>query len=267
MHSPKYIFGCLFLAAFGTSIVSAQQNKFSGPVHFNDLHTVYTYQKSNWDDSHASTIFLYIKDSAKLESFKWSEGDEWATLVSAEFDWNAFIVNKFQNHRIYAGGKRNLIAELDVVESRKIRFHVGETRDSMILADKLWQSYDFDFAGLGFSWRALKNKRDSFSFLIADAVFINNKVGFENKGMVKVDFLNEEVINGKKCLKYKIDGPGLQNKGGNIWINSDNYMIELYRISLPDEDGFVNGQLKLLKTEKLSQAEWEKFIIEKMGVK
>jgi hypothetical protein len=41
-------------------------------------------------------------------------------------------------------------------------------------------------------------------------------------------------------------------------------MIEFYKIQLPDEDGFVNGQLKLLKTEKISPLSWEKFIQEKM---
>ena len=267
MQNLKYLFTVLCFTTIAASTVRAQQIKFSEPVHFNDLHTVYTYQKSNWDGSHASLIFLYIKNTNELESFKWSKGDEWATLVSATIDWKSFSVKKFQNHRVYEDGKRKLFAELEVVEPRKIKFKLGTINDSMILDDEHWHSYDFDFAGLGFSWRALKNKTAPFSFLIADAAFVNNKPGFENKGRVQVDFLGKEMMHETECLKYKIDGPGLQNKGGHIWINPDNYMIELYRISLPDEDGFVNGQLKLVNTKKLSSAEWEKFIIEKMSGK
>jgi len=258
---------CICFLGTGMPTVKAQANRFLQPVQFNDLHTVYSYQKSNWDGTHSSTIFLYIRDTNMLESFKWSKGDDWATLVSANVDWANFSIRRFENHRIYKDGKRNLFAELEVTEPRKLFFHVADIRDSMILDDEHWQSYDFDFAGLGFSWRALKDKSGSFSFLIADAGMKDNKPVFENKGRVQVDYIGKEFVNGKQCLKYKIDGHGLQNKGGYIWINPDNYMIELYRIALPDEDGFVNGQLKLLKTEKLSPAEWEKFINEKMAMK
>ncbi len=241
----------------------SQATAFSKPSHFSDLHTVYTYQKSNWDGSHASTIFLYIKDSANLESFKWAAGDEWATLVSAEMNWNTFAIKNFYNHRIVKGGERKLIAELKAT-GKKLWFAVNGIPDSALLDDAHWQSYDFDFAGLGFTWRALKDNTKPFSFLIADAAFINGKVTFENKGRVEVNYMGIEMQNGRECLKYKIDGPGLQNKGGHIWINPSTYMIELYRIELPDEEGFVNGQLKLLRTEKLSPAEWEQFILAKM---
>ena len=256
-----------FLFAFSVATCSycfSQASAFSKPSHFNDLHTVYTYQKSNWDGSHASTIFLYVKDSVHLESFKWTEGDEWATLVSAEINWDTYAVRNFYNHRILKSGDRKLIAELKST-GKKLWFAVNGTPDSSMLDDAHWQSYDFDFAGLGFTWRALKDKTDPFSFLIADAAFTNNKLSFEGKGRVQVEYIGKETINSKECLKYKIDGAGLQNKGGHIWIDPSTYMIELYRIELPDEEGFVNGQLKLLKTEKLSPGEWEQFIADKMS--
>lgn len=255
---------CLFLQ--NTFLLNAQQDKFIQPGSIQDVHVVYTYQKSNWDGSNASQVFLYIKDTNQLESFKWNEGESWSTLVSAALDWNKFVVNKIQNHRIDMQGNKTLVAELNLESANKIKFHIGDFQDSMILVDPFWHSYDFDFASIGFAWRALIEKRNSFSFHIADAALINNKPGFENKGKVKVEFLNEEWLNGKQLLKYKIDGQGLQNKGGFIWVNpGNNYMIELFKIEHPDEEGYVNGQLKLLKTEYLSLAEWEKFILKKMN--
>lgn len=246
--------------------LNAQQDKFVQPGIIPDIHTLYTYQKSNWDGSNASQVFLYIKDTNRLESFKWSKGDKWSTLVSAAFNWNEFVVNKIQNHRIDAQGNKTLVAELNLESTNNIKFQIGDFQDSMILSDPFWHSYDFDFASIGFAWRALKEKRNSFSFHIADAAFINNKPGFENKGRVDVEFIEEEWINGKQLFKYKIDGPGLQNKGGFIWVNpANNYMIELFRIEHPDEEGLENGQLKLLKTQYLSPAEWEKFIDTKMS--
>ncbi|MBA2498792.1 MAG: hypothetical protein H0V30_03610 [Chitinophagaceae bacterium] len=88
MQSSLYYFINLLLFLVNALFLNAQQDKFIqlGTIH--DVHVLYSYQKSNWDGSNASQVFLYIKDTNRMESFKWSEGNEWATLVSAGFNWN-----------------------------------------------------------------------------------------------------------------------------------------------------------------------------------
>ncbi len=257
---------CLFLGWLMALMATApaQPGKFSLPAHFRDLGTVYTYQKSNWDGSHSSTIFLYVADSGRLESFKWSKGDERATLVTAFFDWTTATVKKFQNHQVFRDGSRRLVAELAVTEPRKVILQLADNRDSMTLASELWHSYDFDFASLGFAWRALKNKREAFSFHIADVAMVRQKPVFVNKGEVQVAFEGEEKTGGSSLLKYSINGPGLENRGGHIWVNASGFMIEKYRIDLPDEEGFVNGQLVLEKTGKFSPEQWQRFLAARM---
>jgi hypothetical protein len=249
---------------FTAPISTLAQGLYSVPSHFEDIHTVYTYTKSNWDGSNQSGIYLYVKDSSHLESFKWTEGDEWATVVEAEIDWENAAVKSFTNHRLFAGGERKKIAALNVSDGVRLRFRVGDIEDSMILKNKYWHSYDFDFAGLGFTWRALKDKKAGFSFLIADAAMVNGKPGFGNKGMVNVKYEKDENINGKICRKYSINGPGLENRGGYIWIDPASWMIEEYRIDLPDEEGYQNGRLKLMDVKKMSAAEWENFKTQKV---
>ncbi|HET6721226.1 MAG TPA: hypothetical protein VFH07_00695 [Chitinophagaceae bacterium] len=75
--------------------VTAQLNKFDQPGPFTDKHLLYEYKKSNWDGTHSSSVFLSVADSNRLESFKWSEGDEVATLVTAIIDWKTFSVAEF----------------------------------------------------------------------------------------------------------------------------------------------------------------------------
>lgn len=245
------------------SFSEAQVSRFTIPKTFPDTGTVYIYKKSNWDGSHASTIFLYVNDKNRLESFKFTEGDEYATLVSATINWQTFTVQDFRNHRIFKNGDRKLIAQLQQKDS-KIYFEVIGFKDSMTLNDPFWHSYDFDFASLGFIWRGLKDHSQPFSFHIADAGMLNDKIAFIDKGQVTVNFSGTENIDGKELWKYSIDGAGLQHKGGSIWINSTTLMIDQYKIELPDEEGFVNGMLKLQKTEKMSKENWDKFITEKM---
>ena len=254
----------LFIFILISSItVSAQLTKFGKPGLFTDRHVLYQYKKSNWDGTHSSSVLLYAADSNMLESFKWSEGDEVATLVTAIIDWNTFSVGEFQNHKLRKGLPPEFIARLK--GEKKLKITVGEMQDSLLIADLPWQSYDFDFAGLSFIWRSLRNKKEQFWFHIADVAMVNGSPKFVNKGKVTVNFGGHEMVNNKQCLKYFADGPGLENRGGHIWVNQENFMIEQYKIALPDEPGFDNGMMQLIKTDKMSPQQWESFKKKKLG--
>ena len=251
------------IVIFSSISASAQLNRFGKPTSFADKHTMYEYKKSNWDGTHASSVFLYIADNNKLESFKWWVGDEVATQVTAIVDWNTYSVAEFQNHKLRKGKAPEFIAKLS--GQKNVKIEVGEMQDSLVIDGFPWQSYDFDFAGLSFIWRSLKDKRDSFWVHIADVALINDKPKFVNKGRVTIRFIGNEVLNNKQCLKYFADGAGLENKGGDIWVNQETFMIEQYKITLPDEPGFTNGMMQLVKTYKMQPGEWENFKKKKLG--
>ena len=249
----------LLCGLFFFNCADAQLSKYGKPAGFEDVQTVYIYQKSNWDGTHASKIYLYLEDSNHLQSFKWFEGENEATLVTADFDWVTYSVKKFSNYHLEKEMEPQLKASLIFDGSKKINIEVGSMHDSMTLIGLPWQSYDFDFAGLGLSWRALKNKKKDFYFHIADVAREPNGMRFANKGRVDVVYKKEVALNGKNCLLYDINGSGLENKGGQIWINANNFMIEQYKIEIPDEPGYDNGMLQLVETKKMSKAEWEQF--------
>ena len=94
---------------------------------------------------------------------------------------------------------------------------------------------------------------------------INDQPKFVNKGKVTVKFMGNEMINNKQYLKYFADGTGLENQGGFIWVDKQEFMIEQYKIALPDEPGFKNGMMQLLKTQTLSPGQWELFKRKKLG--
>ena len=182
---------CWYFVVIISTDVSAQLSKFGKPAAVADQNTVYEYRKSNWDGTHASTVFLYVADNDKLESFKWWDGDTVATLVAAFINWKNYSVNEFQNYKLRKGQVPQLIAKLK--GDRTLKIEVGDMRDSLLIDELPWQSYDFDFAGLSFIWRALKNKRDGFWFHIADVAMINNAPKFVNKGSVSIKFVGVEV--------------------------------------------------------------------------
>lgn len=255
----------LFTLLFSAPIyLFAQLDQFTKPTNITDTHTVYQYQKSNWDGTHRSDIFLFVRNNQQLESFKWSEGDHVATLVKAWMDWNNFSIRKFENWRVEKDKEPYVRASLEQFAPGEMRFEAGELKDTATIDNYPWHSYDFDFAGLGFSWRALKEKRKDFTFYINDVIMKDGKPVFGGKGLVLVKYQADENVNERNCLKYNIDGPGLENKGGTIWLDPETFMIQRYQIVLPDEDGFKNGYLNLLNKFKMTPEQWEKFVREKV---
>ena len=251
---------------FSTTLsINGQLEKFIIPASIDDIGTVYQYKKSNWDGSHASSVFVYVADSNHLESLKWWEGDEVATLVTADIDWKTFSVREFQNHKLRKGITPELIAILKMEPGNKFRIKVGEMNDSMSISAFPWQSYDFDFAGLSFIWRGLINKQSSFWFHVADAGMQNGQMAFINKGSVDVKFIGKEKIGENVCLKYEANGPGLENKGGYIWIDTQSYIVRKYKIEIPDESEYENGMLELVKTYKMDREAWKHFIKKCIG--
>ena len=64
---------------------------------------------------------------------------------------------------------------------------------------------------------------------------------------------------GESTRVYRIDGPGLENRGGRIWVAVDGGHIVDYEIDLPDEPGFVDGKLRLERVDRMSEEAWKAF--------
>ena len=105
------------------------------------------------------------------------------------------------------------------------------------------------------------NPKKSFTIGVVDPSFRENAALVEYKGEVTVSYIGEEKRNNQKTRKYKIDGAGLQNRGGFIWVNKKRGWIEDMEINLPDNPEWTNFKFKLLRTEKMSRTDWEKFML------
>ncbi len=234
------------------------------------IGTVYQYQKSNIDDSHSGNIALYVASNNRLEALKWRpiqnnpshEGHYSATLVTAEMDWKTFSVRRFETSKVDATGRKLLVAVLQAVPERpQVIIRFGENEPYTVTIDRYpWHSYDFDFASLNFTFRHLINPEKPFVIGISDFAFVDGSFRFGNKGTVEIIFVREENRQNILCRKYLIDGPGLENRGGTIWVSKeDGYLVE-YQIDLPDERSFKSGKLVLRKIETVDLESWQYFV-------
>lgn len=220
--------------------------------------TVYHYVKSNIDGSRAGNISVYIASTDEIESFKWHEGGTEASLVRATMDWTSFTVARFESWRLRSSGEDTLRAVLERIDGEPtLEAQVGDQRFRIPIENWPWHSYDFDFASLNLVFRFLVDPDAAFTIGIAD---LDRETGrFVDKGPVRIERAGNEARQGTDCRVYRIDGEGLENRGGKIWVSRDTHLIVDYEIDLPDEPGFTDGKLTLIDVETMSPSRWAEF--------
>ena len=127
------------------------------------------------------------------------------------------------------------------------------------------ESYDFDFASLNFTLRHLIDPLKSFTVGVTDIIRTDNGPTLADKGPVEIVYQRDANRHGASCREYTIDGAGLENRGGTIWVDKTRGVIVDYEISLPDEPGFESGKLKLVSIERMTAKEWEEYKLSRLA--
>lgn len=226
--------------------------------------TVLHYVKTNIDGSHPEYVSQFVASGEVLESFKFHPKSPPAGLVVAEMDWKFFAAKRLKSWRVPGKGARTLFGTLtfDAAARRgevslpTVR-SASETFDFKRVPIHL---YNFDFGSLNFAFPHLLDPKGSFHFGVADPTFKESGPLVEYKGEVMVSYVRDERRNNVAVRKYRIDGAGLQNRGGFIWVNRKSGWIEDMEIELPDNPEWTSFKFKLLRVERMSRAGWEKFV-------
>ena len=234
------------------------------------VETAYVYEKSNIDGSHKSNIVQYVASKDSLESFKWIEGAPEATLVTAKIEWHRFSVRELKSWKIRANGERTLYMTLDQTDDCNQVVVAGNLRSQKLeqtvtIESYPWHSYDFDFASLNVTLPHYIDPLTPFTFGIADFDYKAGAPSFVFKGLVTVDFVSEEERYGALCYKYSVDGMGLEQRGGTMWIDKDAPHIVDYEIDLPDEPGYESGKLRLKRIDHMSNEAWRRFMLSQIA--
>ncbi len=223
---------------------------------------VQRYEKSNLDGSSPSELALYLASETRLEALKWYPGEPAATLVVAELDWEVCSVRGFRTFRLDEHGTRMLAAELETSADRKrLVAKVGGQEFSCALEHFPWHSYDFDFSSLNVALRFLTEPAGETELAVVDPVHGPGGIELVAKGPVVLAYQGEEERAGLVCGRYLIDGPGLEDRGGSLWVaKGDDVFLVAFEIDLPDEPGMSSGKLEWLRNETKSAEEWEAFV-------
>ncbi len=228
--------------------------------------TVLHYVKANIDGTDPEFVSQYFADNETMESFKYHKGNFPAALVIGKMDWEIFSASGLYSYRINSKTERPLLATITfdrVKRLAEVSIPTMRPENETFSIPKFpVHVYNFDLGSLNFALPHLVDPKQSFTIGIADPTFRDNAPMAEYKGEVAVRFVAEELRNGRLSRKYAINGSGLQNRGGYIWVNKQRNWIEDIEIDLPDNPAWTNFKFKLLKAEQMTRPQWEKFILD-----
>jgi hypothetical protein len=199
-------------------------------------------------------VDLYMASDSRMESFKYHTGSTVGTLVCADMDWTTFSVARFETARVFADGTEENMA---ILEAKGDVLHcvMGGSTFTVNVERYPWHTYDFDLASLNMGLRYLADPEG-----VALMGMIDQYRGrLVPKGFVELAYLDDAERAGHTCRHYSIDGPGLQDRGGELWVRqgTDPVIVD-YEIDLPDESSMQSGKMLLVGTEVLDADAWKK---------
>lgn len=225
---------------------------------------VYHYLKTNIDGTNPEHISIRIAAKDRIESFKFHPKGARAGLVIATMDWSIFSVKTLESWQVYKDKEKVLAATLvylpDTKEVAVTLPFMNRSTEKVSIPFVPFHVYNFDFASLSFAFPHLVNPTKTFRIGVSDPTFSDAGPAFRYRGEVDVTFIGNTVRGGVPCRKYRIDGPGLENKGGFIWINRRTRYFEDVEIQLADNPNWQTFKFKLKKMERMNDAEWQSFM-------
>lgn len=259
----------LALALLTASGAAAQVEKFKYQPDKIPVGKVYHYSKTNLDGSEPEYISLWVEDKDRIRAFKLPPEGTQAAEVMAHLDWSTFSVDRIESWQTWPDKEPRLVARLAYLGAEKaVEVEIlptGKPAEKVVIPRLPWHVYTFDFASLNFSFRHLIDPTGSFVIGVADPSFKDEGPAFFYRGEATVAYVGDEARNGVDCRKYRIDGPGLANRGGFLWVNKKEEHFEDVEIDLPDNPKWKAFKFRLMGVERMDLAGWEAFMKGRYG--
>ena len=123
-----------------------------------------------------------------------------------------------------------------------------------------FHAYGYDLSSLNITLPHLIDPEGSFVIGLTYPTYQQDSPIYQYKGEVVVSYVGDEDHFGVPTRKYQIDGTGLEQRGGFIWVNKVGGYIEDMEIDLPDNPDWQSFKFRLQGIEQMDQAAWEAFM-------
>jgi len=223
------------------------------------------YVKSNLDGSKPARVSIFVASPEQLEVAKVEKNVNDAAWVRAHFDWKLFTADKLDAGVIQLDGSVEERATLDLDRGAGVvQATVNGKTGTAAWGQLPFHVYNFDFTSLNFAWRHLAHPKKPFAIGVIDPTFKKEGDVIFYRGAAEVAYVGEESVHGKRCLKYRIAGPGIGGVEGLLWADPRGVWLEKIAIPFPDNPDWKSFQLELQGVEVMTPDAWKRYIADSL---
>lgn len=233
--------------------------------------TVYHYAKSNLDDTNTTHVYIYLASTNDVHVLK-VEANGGRAYVEAAMHWPTFSASHITSWQLQPDGTRQPQARIEwSTDSPEVVGNLGPMKMPLTYSHTPSHLYNFDFTSLNITLPHLKAPTESFSVgvvdpnwpLFNDPNFQPKEVvenGLLDKGQAHFTYQGNDIYRGIICHKYQVDGPGMENQVGFLWISKADGHIVKFEHPVPDNPGWSGFKLDLLETMQHTSESWTTFV-------
>ena len=229
-----------------------------------EVGAVYHYTKSNLDGSKPITVSIFVAAKDRLEVLKAEADIIDAAHVIAEMDWNKFSASRLNAGVILKDGSRQQRVTLDLsTKDDTVVIKVGGQEKIVSIGHYPFHIYNFDFISLNFIFRHLIEPKSEFEIGVGDPTF-DERI-FAYKGKASFRYIEEAVIHGAACRKYRVSGEAFAGREGTVWVNKKLGHVENIEIPVRDNPDWKDFKFELKAIQKMTPEEWKKYMFSSIG--
>ena len=227
---------------------------------------IYSYVRSNIDGTEAEQVHVYRATATHIEVTKMRERCTNAAFVTADLDLAAGQATRLTGGRLRPNAGHQDFATLDYDRAAHvIRAHVELPDGPIDLAtsvpDGPWHLFDFDLASLTVTAQYRTDPRRDFSFGLP-LIWLGGdpRDALRFLGRADARFVGEEIYEGRRSLRFEVEGPAFGGRGGPLWFDAAEGHILGARWGIPNHAEYRDFALRLTGVSDGGPEAWRRLL-------
>ena len=222
------------------------------------MNKVLHYSKSDWDGANKSNVSIYFKEGNWIEFVKWTEDESDITIIPVRIDPQSLGIVEMKNISCDDGGCLEYSEVMTDGSNSSFVTDFCTLGDNLTCNAMLSKNDDFNWVSLmvGILTRGepVTSAFDRYNFSMNDG-----QLSFGRVGEVEMKYLIKMRKDAVLSHILSINGPGLNNRRGEIWFDANSEVLRGIRVDLPEDDSYNSVTFKFDDMENMSPIEWEYF--------
>ncbi|MGE0178913.1 MAG: hypothetical protein AB7O91_03720 [Sphingomonas sp.] len=256
MVVPLVLFACALPQAATATTPAANPDR---------IGRIYSYIRSDRDGAEAETIHVFRQSRTHIGVAKMRNRCTNAAYVTADLDIERGHATRLGGGRLRPNAQREEFAVLtyDAATRRldgRVETPNGPITLTLNVPETPWHLFDFDLASLTIAAQYRPDRRANLSFGMPLLWPDGSANPLRYLGRADLNFVREEMHEGRRSLLFEAGGPAFGDRGGPIWFDAEEGHIVEASWGIPNHTEHRDFRLRLTRVSDGGEAEWRRLL-------